>query len=222
MNISRQVICSRRDECLTYEEFEKKYGIDISNPIVNANDEIGGYRPSVIPNNNIFNGSNGYMGSFIFELDIINEFLRKNIKNISRYTFIDIGCGKGKVNIYNEISNMNYKKNIGIEIDPDFYNIALKNNKKFPNIIFINEDVLNIKISNEPTIYFFYQPFTYKVYQKFFNKNKKEILKNNSIIINIFPYKELDNFYPNFDLHLFSDFNKIFSYEYISIYSSQK
>lgn len=220
MNTRKEMFSLRRNECISYIDFEEKYGINISNPIALSDDEIGGYRPTTISNESKFYGSNGYMGSFVFELDIINSFLKNNIDNLSRYTFIDIGSGKGKVNIYNEISDMRYRKNIGIEVDKDFYNISMENKKKFPTICFENKNALEIKILNEPTIYFFFQPFKYEIYKKFFEKYENEILLNDSLIINIFPYDESDSFYPDFDNDLFYKFKKIFEYEYISIYSS--
>ena len=120
-------------------------------------------------------GANG-VPTINSNLSIIEEYSRI-IPNCQKYTFIDIGCGEGKVLDYVYNKNL-YSKYIGIEIEPEIYNIASKNlsNKK---IELFKIDASQYKFKNVPTIIYMNEPLFYinKIdayikYDKWFRKFK--------------------------------------------------
>ena len=110
-------------------------------------------------------------------LSTIEEY-SKNIPNHQDYTFIDIGCGEGKVLEY-VYSKKLYKNYIGIELETEIYNISTKNlsDKK---IQMYNIDAGLYDFKNVPTIIYMNEPFyfisrvnSYVTYEKWFRKFKK-------------------------------------------------
>jgi SAM-dependent methyltransferase len=219
--VSEETIKKRRLDYFKTKNFDKKYGIDTNNTITKAIDNIGNYRPYAKKPEWMPYEYNGYMGVCFFELEIINNFLKNNFTDLSKYTFVDVGCGKGKVLFYNLIKKLQYKKQIGIEIDNEIFNIANANLKKFEKnskIYLINKDVLEYKHEDEPTVYFLFQTFNSEIYKIWIEKNKSVFLKNKTIFINVCPYDELENL---FDAGLiFKDFKLRYSNEHINIFSS--
>ena len=109
-----------------------------------------------------------------------------NIKNKNKLTFIDVGCGKGKVLLV--ASDFGFKKIIGIDLSKKLLQICkqniynykrLKHEKKL--IKLINIEATKYKITNENVFYFF-DPFSETVLNAFLKnvllsskKNKREI-----------------------------------------------
>jgi SAM-dependent methyltransferase len=220
--VVRDLIIKRRADCLLHEKFDIDNAIDTFNPIIEADDDIGGLRPVAIGNNDKYPDSNGYMGCSFFELDIVMLELLNSIENLEEYSFIDIGSGKGRAIFYMFLKHPRFKKYIGIEIDKDLNDIALQNldsisqKNNIENINFLNTDALDYTSDNSPSVYFFFQPFSSETYQKFLDKNKEIMIKTNTIIINIIPYTTHSE--PIFNEGVFTNFDKIFSKGYISIY----
>jgi SAM-dependent methyltransferase len=84
------------------------------------------------------------------------------------FTFIDIGCGKGKVLL--AALALPFKRIIGIEFSPFLCQIARNNlasarliRRRCAQIQVSCSDAVEYPIPNEPTIFFFYNPFTYDV-----------------------------------------------------------
>lgn len=217
---------------LNFEEFDKKYEVDTGTggflDLWNISNSESVY-PDWEENNNLYPGSSGYQTTAIKHLDEINEILYNLIPNIQEYSFVDVGSGKGKVIINNIIKESKYNKNIGIEIDKNLYDISIKNlnviKNKFNinNVEIYNKDILDYKCIKEPSIYFFFNPFSNYIYKKFLIKNKKQFLEYPTLIVQIYP------FYPTlgentdfieFPIEENMQFKKIFNEKYILIYSS--
>lgn len=112
-----------------------------------------------------------------------------NIKDIDNSfdTFIDIGSGRGKIVLYMATK---FNKSIGIEIvkerndDANKLLLSLSNYSFFTNkVSFINDDVLNIKFTNNKCLIFmnntcFTQIFTDNLFIKLINE-----ISNGSIIM---------------------------------------
>lgn len=94
--------------------------------------------------------------------------LRLGSLRANGFTFIDIGCGKGKVLL--SALAFSFKRIIGVEFSPSLCEIA-KNNlstarlmRRECDIVQVNcSDAVDFCVPNEPAIFFFYNPFTYDV-----------------------------------------------------------
>ncbi|MGA7262551.1 MAG: class I SAM-dependent methyltransferase [Stellaceae bacterium] len=98
--------------------------------------------------------------------------LRRSLKlgslRANGFTFVDVGCGKGKVLL--SALALSFKRIVGVEFSPVLCRIA-KNN--LANARFVRQrcfavqvscsDAVDYPIPNEPTIFFFHNPFTYEV-----------------------------------------------------------
>jgi SAM-dependent methyltransferase len=83
-------------------------------------------------------------------------------------TFIDIGCGKGKVLLSAMV--LPFKRIIGVEFSSYLCRVAEQNlasarffDRKCPSIAVICADAVQYPIPEEPTIFFFANPFGYDV-----------------------------------------------------------
>ena len=80
-------------------------------------------------------------------------------------SFIDIGCGKGRVISY-MVSRGFPCKLTGIEINPDVAKVALKWTSRYPNVEIIEGDAFGLDY-NDYTVLFMYRPmetFTFKMF----------------------------------------------------------
>jgi SAM-dependent methyltransferase len=87
------------------------------------------------------------------------------------YTFIDFGCGKGRVILL--ASEFPYGKIVGLEFAPQLAATAQHNaqryrsrSQKCHNIEVICTDVTEYKLPREPQVFYFYNPFTPDVMQR--------------------------------------------------------
>jgi hypothetical protein len=188
----------RREDCLNFEKFDSLYNVDTYNPVVEVPGETGSFGPAIIENYNIFPGSNGFQNIPEYYIDESNKIL-ESIDDMSKYSFVDVGSGKGKPILYNLLKKAKYRSYLGIEIDPEFYNVSLKNiNTTNINldkeVVFLNINALDYECKNEPTVYFLYKPFFSEIYINFFEKNAKIFSENKTIIITF-----LDETYNNIE-----------------------
>lgn len=165
----------RREDCINYNNFDKQYNIKTAHSIELAPDNSGEYIPVGFDNFNKLYGSNGYQNTPLKTLDDINNFLGKQ-DNIDSYTFIDFGSGKGRVIFYNLISNAPYKEYIGIEGDKKLHQSALNNLNSInieinKNITFLNMNLQDYLLYNNPCVYFFYYPCTKEIFDSFITKS---------------------------------------------------
>ena len=108
----------------------------------------------------------------------------KNKISKKKYTFIDFGCGRGRVIDYFK-KNTFFSKIIGVEINKKLQSQLLRlNNKKIKIYIkdVSNTNFLNFllkKYSKNNLILYFYHPFAEdvlaKIIKKFLSKNKMEL-----------------------------------------------
>lgn len=105
-----------------------------------------------------------YQGATYFAL---LKVMREIKKYANSYTFMDIGCGKGRAMIVAEY--FGFRKISGIELDKDLLEMANRNIvvRKRPitgtefKLQHIN--ALEMQYLNEPTVYFLFNPFSREV-----------------------------------------------------------
>ena len=111
------------------------------------------------------------------------SLVREKIKN-KDYTFIDFGCGRGRVIDFIK-KNKNIRKIVGIENNVELRKQLMKLNDHKTKI-YINDcsdnrflNFLTKTYSKNNLILYFYHPFSEKILslilKKFLNKNKKEL-----------------------------------------------
>ena len=130
-----------------------------------------------------------YMASWTSVIKESTKIVLDNIntKDIENTTFIDIGCGKGKVLLvwlkYFILSNLYKFKVIGIDFNPDLIKICMKNlqNFNYADCKIITDDITKLEITKYLTqnnILYLYNPFDEVILQNFINiisKSKKKI-----------------------------------------------
>lgn len=112
-----------------------------------------------------------YQGASYLVLLRIFKALSEQTK---RLHFVDIGCGKGRAIFVAEYSGFNNLS--GIELDPNLIEQAKENEKLYAfkrndsRITFINENALDANYSNQPTLYFLFNPFNEEIMTKVVQK----------------------------------------------------
>jgi hypothetical protein len=180
----------QRSDCLTFEDFDKQYNVDTFGPIEMSRDGRAETKPGAFENSSILKGSSGYQPTATHWLDTINEYFAQNI-NMSEYSFVDVGSGKGKVIFYNLSKNQNYKEYAGIEADKEYHEIASKNlettNLVFDQpVFFINIDAREYDYVANNTIYYFFFPFDAEVFNEIINKNLDKMSNKNNYLVFLF------------------------------------
>lgn len=165
-----------RKDCIAFGEFDTKYNVETSHPVVEANDKsYGDFKPTYIDNSEKFPGSQGYQNTALHFIDTMNNYF-KDIPRIDQYQLVDIGAGKGRVILHTLATSDIYKNYVGVEIDPEFSDI-FKNNLVTTNIP-INKPVevqcgdgRDFICTNTPTVYFLFRPFEKEQWDEFIKKN---------------------------------------------------
>ncbi len=204
----------RRADCLQYDEFDSKYNIDTKGTLAPTADGSGAMRPGGIANSIPIVGSNEYEASALEYVDMVNEELSKQ-PGIENCTFIDIGSGKGRVLFYNLIKDAPYKDYAGVEADPVFHDIAVKNLSTFnlpitKDVNFINVNALDYVVENKDCVYYFYFPFQKTIFDQFMNKNWEIIRNTNSYLVFLFE--------DTYDVRRYLDKAPIYDYAELVIY----
>ena len=192
-----QYIPLRQEDCLQFEFFDQAYNLNTSHAVYQLDDGIT--RPGIEKNQDKFESSNGFQNFPVICLDMINEEIEK-VADMSEYKFIDIGSGKGKVLFNNLIKNAKYKSYVGVEIDPDYYNVSLENLQNTnieitKEITFLNLDAMEYECVPEPTVYFLNRPFSNIYYNAWLDKNLDLFLSNKTIIIAAHPDFDMSESY---------------------------
>jgi SAM-dependent methyltransferase len=204
----------RQDDCLQFESFDQTYNVNTSHALIQLDDGI--FRPGIEKNDDKFESSNGFQNFPMVCLEAINEEIEK-IADMSEYKFVDIGSGKGKVLFNNLIKNAKYKSYVGVEIDPDYYNVSLENLQNTnieitKEITFLNLDAMEYECVSEPTVYFLNRPFSNIYYNAWLDKNLDLFLSNKTIIIAAHPELDISESYEKeigMDA-IDSDYNKFY------------
>ena len=111
-----------------------------------------------------------------------NECITSLERDLSFYTFVDVGSGKGKLLLL--ASRFPFVESIGIEYTRGLHQTAMENIRKFKrrsnthlNISSVHADALEWEMPNRPAVYFVYNAFDYETTNAFFAKLEKHILK---------------------------------------------
>jgi SAM-dependent methyltransferase len=143
---------------LGHHPFDVAYGID-----------TGGFRswqdlPAAEANNAF---SSGYLGV----APSIARRLIGTIPDPEHYTFIDIGCGKGRALVV--ASERRFARLLGIELVADLADAARRNaaviaarHKERPPIEVVRADAATFEYPPQPLVIFLYQPFEMPVMRK--------------------------------------------------------
>lgn len=83
----------------------------------------------------------------------------------SAYTFVDLGCGKGRVLLL--ASEQGFRRVIGVELSPDLLDVARKNVRQLQktdpdaarSITLVLADAADYMFPDEPTVLYLYNPF---------------------------------------------------------------
>ena len=143
-----------RDDSTTANEFDLKYGTD-----------TGGIEPlwkfKICSPNARFGAS--YQATQENELANALEFLRENLKT---FTFIDLGCGKGRTLLV--ASNLGFRQVIGVEFVSQFVEIARTNlaKRRIANAVVLCADAAEFRFPNSDTVVYLYNPFSQDVLSK--------------------------------------------------------
>jgi hypothetical protein len=93
----------------------------------------------------------------------------------SNYTFIDVGCGKGRVVLL--ASQLSFKQVIGVEFSPWAAGIAVGNIRTFRgnraelgSCSIVVADALEYQLPNEPLVLYFDSPFLPQLSERFFGR----------------------------------------------------
>jgi hypothetical protein len=202
----------RHEDALNYTVFDAEHKVDTAHPLrVRSDGTLG---PGVIPNSHLFPTSNGFQNATLKELERINEILGQD-PDMGSYKFIELGSGKGRVILHNLASNAPYSSYVGVEIDPSLHDIA-KNNMMTTSIEinksveFVNQDILEYKIPDEPCVIYLFYSFSKDLFPIFIEKNIDVINKNGSYLVLLSP--------QDYDLNKVVDKELIFSDISIYIY----
>jgi SAM-dependent methyltransferase len=92
----------------------------------------------------------------------------------SKYTFIDVGCGKGRVVLL--ASQLGFNQVIGLEFSPWVAEVAKKNIRTFrgnrarlDSCSIVVTDALEYQLPNEPLVIYLYTPFHPDLLERFFD-----------------------------------------------------
>lgn len=112
-------------------------------------------------------------------------------KDLSSFTFVDVGSGKGKLLLL--ASRFPFVEIIGIEYARGLHQIATENIKKFKartgahlNIRSINADAIAWEMPDKPTLYFVYNSFDPDTTKAFFAKLEEYVLRTKAPTILIY------------------------------------
>lgn len=88
------------------------------------------------------------------------------------YTFIDVGCGKGRVLLI--AAEFPFRKIVGLEFAPGLAEIARRNLQRYrgihwscTNIEVVTGDALDYEFAAEPQVLYLYSPFTPEILDRF-------------------------------------------------------
>jgi len=182
-----------REDCVLFSDFDAKYNVETSHPLVEAEDKAyGEFKPTYIDNSDRYAESQGYQNTALAFIDLANEYLKED-PNIGNYGFVDIGAGKGRVILHTLATNDIYNHYLGIEIDPELA-LIFEDNLNNTNIATTKtvkvkvHDARDAVLENEPTVFFLFRPFTAEAWHEFMNFNKDKMKDCYFVLIHEYDY----------------------------------
>lgn len=107
---------------------------------------------------------------------------------------VDFGCGKGRVSFF-----LNYKtkcRSVGIEFSSSLFASCIKNLEIYvgnsDNIVFLNMLAQEYNISNEDNIFYFFNPFSAKIFEQVLNNIIESFFKSPRNMKLILYYPQID------------------------------
>lgn len=203
---------NRRADCLLYEEFDRKYNVNTSHPVELT--ASGEYAPGFIENDT--EGNVGYQNTTISSIETMNSYFSA-VPKIRDYTFLDVGCGKGRVILASLAQNAPYGAYRGFEAEETLWSIAQDNIRNTnieidKPIEIILADAREFICNSDPTVYFFFEPFSKEVFDQF--------MQNNWEIISNSPHFLVFHILQHFDVEKYTKSKPVFNDNFITIYSS--
>lgn len=99
------------------------------------------------------------------------------------YTFVDIGCGKGRVLLI--AAEFPFRRIVGLEFAPALSEIAKRNLQRYrgnprrcADIQVVSGDALEYELDPEPQVLYFYSPFTPEILDRFVEKIDQSIQRS--------------------------------------------
>jgi SAM-dependent methyltransferase len=93
------------------------------------------------------------------------------------FTFVDIGCGKGRALML--ASAFPFRRLVGVEISPEFCEIARANTARRPDwserIFVINQDAVQFTFPDGPLLIFLYNPFTSTILRRVLSSLERQL-----------------------------------------------
>ena len=83
---------------------------------------------------------------------------------VAAYTFVDLGCGKGRALLV--AAERPFRRLIGVEISPELARVAQRNTAREPRIHVEQGDAATFAFPEEPLVIFLYHPFLPPVLKK--------------------------------------------------------
>ncbi|MBI4524432.1 MAG: hypothetical protein HY695_11560 [Deltaproteobacteria bacterium] len=118
------------------------------------------------------------------------------------FTFVDFGCGKGKVLLL--ASSFPFKKIIGVELAADLRDIARANLKKYApkkqlckEMEIVGMDAAEFLIPPWPLVCYFYNPFKEEIMIKVLNNIEQSLNRHPRDVVIVYVYPELDYLLQN-------------------------
>jgi SAM-dependent methyltransferase len=161
--------------------FDQKHGVDTGG-------FLGGGRLAAAGGQNAFHNA-GYYGispsRFQTAIERWNEYLPAN--GLTGYSFIDLGCGKGRALML--ASEYPFREVIGIELNPDLASIAadnikiwLQSNRSQCPIQVLAQDVAAFAFPQGPCAVYLYNPFGAPVVQQLISNIEQQFGARSGIL----------------------------------------
>ena len=110
-----------------------------------------------------------------------------NTLDVDYCRFVDIGSGKGKVNLY-AAEYGEYPHSIGVEFDPVLFAIAEENRKRrgLDNVEFYLQDAQEYFIGPGDSIIFLFNPFDETILMRFMQNNMQQLHQWDNLIVSAY------------------------------------
>lgn len=109
-------------------------------------------------------------------------FEMANIIEANKYTFVDIGCGKGRTAYW--AKKYNYRHYIGVDFSPSLIKIAKENYIQFEFDQYVLKDIREYAMPEGQVVFFIFNPFEGETFRLFLEKLKNRSEKTYLIYVN--------------------------------------